>query len=70
MTTHFQPISEITQQATNTLIKEIGVVNTIRFLNQFRVGFGNYTLERDQLFQDMSVKDIVNEIKIHRKKDV
>ncbi len=67
MTTHLQPISEVTQRATNALIREIGVVDTIRFLNQFRAGAGNYTIERDQLFKGMSVKDIIREIKAQRK---
>lgn len=58
-----QPISDVTQRATNTLIKEIGIVDTIRFLNQFRAGAGNYTEERHLLFKNMSVKDIANEIK-------
>lgn len=67
MTTHLQPISVVTQRATTTLIKEIGVVDTIRFLNQFRAGAGNYTAEREQLFKGMSVKDIVGAIKAQRK---
>jgi len=56
--TLLQPISEVTQRATNALIKEIGVVDTIRFLNQFRAGAGNYTIERYQLFKGMSVREI------------
>ena len=67
MTTQVQPISEITQRGTNALIKEIGVVDTIRFLNQFRAGSGNYTTERDKLFAGLSVKDIIGEIKSQRK---
>ncbi len=66
MTTHVQPISEVSQRATNALIREIGVVDTIRFLNQFRAGSGDYTVERKVLFKGMSVKDIVNEIKALR----
>ncbi len=65
-----QPISDVNQRATDTLIKEIGVVDTIRFLNQFRAGTGNYTKERYRLFQGMSVKDIATEIKEQRKKIV
>ena len=65
--TTIQPISDITRLATNTLIKELGIVDTIRFLNQFRAGAGNYTIERHLLFKDMSVKDIVGEIKAQRK---
>lgn len=67
MTAQLQPIFEISQRATNVLIKEIGVVDTIRFLNQFRAGSGNYTVERDLLFKGMSVKDIVKDIKALRK---
>ena len=67
MTAYVQPLSEVKQRGTNALIKEIRVVDTIRFLNQFRAGFGNYTLERDKLFGDMSVKDIISEIKAQRK---
>jgi hypothetical protein len=68
MTLQLKPISEVSQRATDILIKEIGVVDTLRFLNQFRAGAGNYTKERDQLFQGMSVRDIVAEIKANRKK--
>ncbi len=67
MTTYIQPISEVTERATNALIREIGVVDTIRFLNQFRAGAGNYTAEREQLFKGMSVKDIISGIKMQRK---
>jgi hypothetical protein len=67
MTTHVQPISEVTQRGTDALIREIGVVDTIRFLNQFRAGSGNCTIDRDKLFAGLSVKDIVSEIKARRK---
>ena len=67
MSTQIEPISELTHRAINALIREFGVVDTIRFLNQFRTGSGNYTAEREQLFQGMSVKDIVNDIKVQRK---
>lgn len=66
MSVHIQPISELTHRATDTLIQEFGIVDTIRFLNQFRAGRGNYTMERERLFEGMSVKDIVAEIKARR----
>ncbi|MCB2263897.1 MAG: hypothetical protein LGR52_13335 [Candidatus Thiosymbion ectosymbiont of Robbea hypermnestra] len=69
MTIHVQPISEVTQHATNVLIREIGVVDTIRFLSQFRAGTGSYTEEREQLFKGMSVKDIIADIKLQQRKD-
>lgn len=67
MTIHVQPISEVTQRGTSALIKEIGAVDTIRFLNQFRAGSGNYTMDRDKLLEGLSVKDIISEIKAQRK---
>lgn len=68
--TTIQPISDVNQRATNTLIKELGIVDTIRFLNQFRAGAGNYTEERHLLFKGMSVKQIVDEIKAQRQENV
>ncbi|VFN07938.1 MAG: hypothetical protein BECKG1743D_GA0114223_112012 [Candidatus Kentron sp. G] len=67
MTIHVQPISEVTRRATDVLVREIGVVDTIRFLSQFRAGTGNYTEEREQLFAGMSTKDIIADIKSQRK---
>ena len=58
-----QPLAEITQTAIRLLCQEIGVVNTIRFLNQFTTGYGNYTEERDTLFGAMTVADITAAIK-------
>jgi hypothetical protein len=61
-----KPLAEITQDALRILYKEIGIVNTLRFVGQFTVGYGNYTQEREQLFADMSLDDMVSEIKGRR----
>ena len=66
MSFHIQPLKEITSRARNALIQELGVVDTLRFLNQFRAGSGDYTTEREQLFKGKSVKSIVAEIKAQR----
>lgn len=58
-----KPLSQITQQAIALLCKEIGVADTVRFLNQFTIGYGNYTEERDDLFEDMTLDDILSAIK-------
>ncbi len=63
MTTTMRPLTELTAAAIQLLFKEMGVVNTLRFLNQFSTGFGNSTIEHDALFGDMNVDDIVAEIK-------
>jgi len=56
-------INEINKEAFEVLIKELGVSKTIRFINQFSVGKGNYTEMKDDIFKGMTVDDIVSEIK-------
>lgn len=68
MKIHAKPLTEITQFATHILCKEMGVTNTIRFINQFTTGYGDYTKEREQLFNDLSLEEIITEIKRTRKK--
>ena len=67
MSARIQPLSELNQQVTDALIREVGVVDTIRFLNQYRTGHGDYTTEREGLFQGMTTQDIINDIKAYRK---
>jgi hypothetical protein len=58
-----KPLSEVTQQAIALLMKEIGVVNTVRFLNQFTMGYGDYTAERDALFADLTLDELLAAMK-------
>jgi hypothetical protein len=61
--------AEISATAIRVLCREIGPVNTARFLNQFTPGFGNYTEERDQLVGNPTVDELVAEIKRARKQN-
>lgn len=61
-----KPLAEITQDALRVLYKEIGIVNTVRFISQFTTGYGNYTEERERLFRNMTLDDIVAGIKDRR----
>ena len=63
MTVQEKALSEITKEALEVLSKEIGIANTIRFINQFTMGYGDYTQERARIFEDMTLDEIVNEIK-------
>ena len=58
-----QPLAESTQTAIRLLCQELGVVKTIRFLNQFTTGYGNYTTERDDLFGGLTIDTIAAEIR-------
>jgi len=62
MITEIKPLVEINQQAIRLLYQELGIVNAVRFLRQFTVGFGDYTQERDALFGNKTLEDIISEI--------
>lgn len=57
-----QPLTEITQDALRLLYRELGLVNTIRFLNQFTTGFGNYTEERRVLLENQTIDEALADI--------
>lgn len=67
MTVQEKPLNELTKDAIEVLTREIGIANTIRFMNQFTTGYGNYVEEREQLFEHMTLDDIVAEIERMRK---
>ena len=69
MTTSTASVAEITTTAIALLCRQIGPVNTVRFLNQFTTGFGNYTAERDTILGDATVDELVAEIRQRREKD-
>jgi hypothetical protein len=62
MDTEIRPLIEINKQAISLLYKELGTVDAVRFLKQFTQGYGNYTQERETLFANKSLEDIVSEI--------
>jgi len=58
MSTQVKSLSQITQQAIEILSKEIGIADTIRFLNQFSTGYGDYTKERQEQLKDVTLNEI------------
>lgn len=64
-----KPLAQITQEAIQVLYQKLGIVDTVRFLSQFTVGYGDYTAERDALFADMMLDDILTNIKRERKQE-
>jgi len=63
MNVQAKPLSEITQQAIDLLLTEMGIVNTLRFLNQFTTGYGDYTQERQALFKDRRLDELLAAMK-------
>ena len=60
-------ISEINRQATHILFEKMGVVETIRFLNQFSVGRGDYTKDRSKWLGKITMDDAIAQIKSSKK---
>jgi len=54
-----RPLAEVSQQAIEILCRELGPVDTVRFINQFTTGHGDYTSERDDLFAGETLDQIV-----------
>lgn len=63
MTVQVEPLSEIPRHAIDLLSKEIGIVDTVRFLKQFTTGYGDYTEEPETLFKDLTLDDILATMK-------
>jgi len=47
------------------LSRDLGPVGLIRFLQQFEMGYGDYTTERHGWLGDRTVRDIAQEIERH-----
>ena len=70
MSVEIRPLSEINQQATAILAREMGIADALRFLNQFSSGSGDYTNERDQWLGNLSLEQITSKLKTKRDKVV
>ena len=66
MITDVRPLMEINQQAIKLLYRELGVVNAVRFLTQFSEGYGNYTIDRNDILGKKKLDEIISEIKKNR----
>ena len=66
MITSMRPLAAITQEALRMLYRELGVVDTVRFLNQFTVGFGNYTEERRAVIENQTLEEVLAEVRAYQ----
>ena len=66
MITEMMSLVDVNQQAIRLLYQELGIANTVRFLKQFTVGYGDYTKEREELFGHKTLDEIVGEIEKRR----
>ncbi len=61
-------LTQIRQLGLKILSRELGPVGMVRFLQQFEMGQGNYTEERHQWLDELTVDEIANQIQKKRTK--
>jgi hypothetical protein len=62
MTAKNKTLAEINEEAFNLLFKHLGPTDTLRFFHQYWQGSGDYTKEREALYADMTLDDILEEM--------
>ena len=60
--------AQISHRATRILFEKMGVVDTIRFLNQFSIGQGDYTKDREEWLRNISLDDVISQMKFEKSK--
>lgn len=58
---------ELRRQGFAVLVEHLGVANALRFMGQFEVGHGDYTIERNALFAGETVEQISGKIRASRR---
>ena len=63
-----RPLSEINNQAVRPLVREMGAADAARFIGEFTTGYGDYTEERKELFKDLTLEEVVEQIRSGKRK--
>jgi len=61
-TVNFRNSAFIREAGMTALKKELGTVGATYFIRQFNTGQGDYTNERDQLFKELTLDDLIKEV--------
>ena len=56
-------INSLRKEGWEVLVKKLGVVEATRYILQFQTGAGDYTKERQEIFKNIHVEEIIGEIK-------
>jgi hypothetical protein len=60
--------AEIRERGIEALAKALGPLGLVRFLQQFELGSGDYTRDREEWLKGLTVSDVVEGIESCRKK--
>ena len=66
MTVETMTLDKVRETGYRVLLQELGPVNTIRFIQQFEMGHGDYTQERHEWLDHYTVAEIAQEIQMRR----
>lgn len=66
MSTQTMSPTVIRKAGLEAVAKKLGAIGMVRFLQQFEMGRGDYTMEREQWLKDMDVQGIVSAIRKKR----
>jgi hypothetical protein len=67
MNNDYMTLNEIRLLGFETLLRELGPVATIRFIQQYESGRGNYTRDRHEWLTTKGVKELAQEITKEKK---
>jgi len=59
-------LEEIREAGLKALLRELGPVGMVRFLQQFENGYGDYSVERHQWLDKFNIDTIIQEIQKKR----
>ncbi len=54
---------EIIKQGYDALVQSLGITDTIRFIQYFSPGYGDYTKERHQWLEQTSLEEVLTQMK-------
>jgi len=66
MTAMTMTLEQIRVIGYRALLRELGPVNLVRFLQQFETGYGDYTQERHEWLDQYTVEEIAQEVQRRR----
>ena len=69
MTTETMTLEQIRLTGLTALIRELGPVGMVRFLQQFETGQGDYTRDRHSWLGQPDVKTLAAAVQRHQQKD-
>ena len=66
---HFRNPAIVKKAGMTALKNELGIVGTTYFIRQFGIGYGDYTAEREQLLEGITLDEVIASVrKIDEKK--